>query len=81
MKKFAWISALAISAMASLQGSLEPLCPLSDEDPHFMEYRLLMIESSVQRLEHLVDFVEPSDVRELMKMDIQNIKYNLGDLR
>lgn len=53
------------------------MCPLWKEDAHFQQYRCLMMESSVYRLEEICDTLEPV-IREKIQDEINVIKLNLG---
>jgi hypothetical protein len=72
---------LFLCIVAPLVSSNKSLCPLWQEDPKFIHYRSLMISSSINRIESLLNniCILDKDV-EAIKQEIWNIKFNLGYL-
>src|SRR5690349_7279368 len=77
---------LFLCIVAPLISSDKTLCPLWQEDPKFIHYRSLMISSSINRIESLLNnicafnYFYCDENIESIRKEIWKIKFNLGYL-
>lgn len=60
-------------------GYVEAMTPLHEEDPHFIQYKVLQIDQSLTRIEKLLSNKDIGAKRkDRIYRDIDMIRYNLG---